>query len=94
MLNSSVTFRPGGPQREVAIIGGVEFGEVVEIAGHNGRARAWWRTALPDDDVKAPVGAPSVERAKRDLSAHVWSWLDRAGLSLNRSQDQPTRAAG
>lgn len=80
----SVSFERSGLNREVAKLGAVAIGEVVALETPRG-ARAWWRTYLPDDEVRAPIGAPSLERARRDLSEHVWQWLERAGVVLTRS---------
>lgn len=84
--DSAVTFEHSGLGRERVLLGAVAIGEVVALSTPRG-ARAWWRTYLPDDEVRAPIGAPSFERAREDVSEHVWRWLECAGVALTRSRD-------
>lgn len=77
---SELTFHYGGPGREIARLGHVQIGQVVELQAGNGRVRAWWQTDLPDDDVRAPVGSATVRGAKFALIGHVCDWARRLGV--------------
>lgn len=91
-MTSPVTFERRGAGREVAMLGAVEVGQVVEHSVSR-RIGAYWRSTLPDHAARM-VPARDFDEARQALGEHVWEWLARAGLSLNRSQDQAHSRGG
>ncbi len=76
-----VAFKPLALAREAVMLGAVQVGEIMPVAGD--RHGACFRLMLPDASATSWRPAPDMEAARRSVLIKINDWLNAADLRPN-----------